>query len=147
MKSPRTQPFTAQEFESIYSRVPRVTVEAVIVLDNKVLLSKRTEQSWHGMWHIPGGTILYKETVKDAVKRIAQEELSLEVIVGELLDYIEYPSEEQERGFGWSIGLAFDCRLADTARFLENEQHRLFDRVPENTVQEQTAVIKQALAR
>lgn len=145
MTSQRKQPFTADEFEAIYSKVPRATVEAVVLIDNMVILSKRAERSWHGMWHIPGGTIMYQEPAVEAVTRIAREELGLEVIVGRLIDYIEYPSEEQERGFGWSVGLAFECRLADGVSFIESDQHQLFSSPPDNVVEEQLSVISQAL--
>lgn len=41
------------------------------------------------------------------VKRIALEELGASVNVGKLLGYIEYTSEEKERGFGYTITMVF----------------------------------------
>src|SRR5687768_1353542 len=106
----RKQPFSTEEFGFIYSRVPRLTVEVILVIEGGVVLVERQEPSWYGLWHIPGGTVFYKERLVDAVKRVAQEELGIDVQVGELLGYIEYPSEEAERGFGWSTGIAFKCQ-------------------------------------
>lgn len=96
----RKQPLSHEEFERIYTMVPRVTVEVVITSAKGVVLALRQEPSWNGLWHIPGGTILYKETVHQAVERIAYEELGVRVSMGEILGYIEYTTEEEERGFG-----------------------------------------------
>jgi ADP-ribose pyrophosphatase YjhB (NUDIX family) len=145
----RKQPLSSQEFEAIYSRVPRVTVEVVITSVQGVVLALRQEPSWHGLWHIPGGTILYKETVQETVARIAHEELGVRVSVGEILGYIEYPSEEKERGFGWSVGLAFHCQLAssvDQERW-EKEKIQFFTELPDNMLEEQRAVLELALQK
>jgi ADP-ribose pyrophosphatase YjhB (NUDIX family) len=139
----RRQPFSYQEFTEIYSKVPRLTVEVLVVIGNGIILSKRQEASWQGMWHIPGGTVLYQESVAEAVKRLAQEELGLEVSVGELLGYIEYPSEQQQRGFGWSVGLAFKCE-AET-QFVPSEQHQIFSELPVTMLEEQRPVCQQVL--
>lgn len=145
----RRQPLSALEFEAIYSKVPRVTVEVVVVSEQGVVLVLRQEQSWQGLWHIPGGTILYKESVHDAIHRIAREELRVTVEIGQLLGYIEYPSEEKERGFGWSIGLAFHCTLTseiDVARW-QQEQIQFFQELPALMVEEQRHILKEVLER
>ena len=59
-----------------------------------------------GAWHIPGGTVLFGERVTDAVTRVAHDELGLDVTVGNLLGYIEYPSH-YENGLDSPVGLAF----------------------------------------
>lgn len=145
----RKQPLSHEEFETIYSKVPRVTVEVVITNAKGVVLALRQEPSWHGLWHIPGGTILSKETVHQALERIAYEELGVRVSVGEILGYIEYPSEEEEHGFGWSVGLAFHCQLAssvDQERW-DREKIQFFTALPDNMLEEQQAVLELALKR
>lgn len=97
------------EFDSIFSRVPRLCVEVVIVAPTRgVLLTLRDIPPRVGAWHIPGGTVLFAEPVVEAVKRVAGDELGLEVGVGELLGYIEYPSH-YENGLDSPVGLAFRC--------------------------------------
>ena len=99
------------EFDSIYSRVPRLCVEVVISSPQRgVLLMRRDIPPNVGAWHIPGGTVLFAEPVADAVGRVARDELGLEVEVGELLGYIEYPSHH-ERGIDSPVGLAFSCAI------------------------------------
>jgi ADP-ribose pyrophosphatase YjhB (NUDIX family) len=95
------------EFDSIFSRVPRLCVEVVIIAPTHgVLLMLRDIPPNVGAWHIPGGTVLFAEPVVDAVKRVARGELGLNVEVGELLGYIEYPSH-YNNGLDSPVGLAF----------------------------------------
>jgi ADP-ribose pyrophosphatase YjhB (NUDIX family) len=147
MISSRKQPLSPSEFQTIYSRVPRMTVEIVIKTAAGVVLALRHEKSWQGKWHLPGGTVLYQERIEEALKRIANEELGVEIRVGKLLGYIEYPSEEKERGFGWSVGMAFLCELASApnAEHWQQQGIQFFGAIPENIVEEQTFIIEQAL--
>src|SRR6478736_6763167 len=71
-----------------------------------VLLMLRDIPPNVGAWHIPGGTVLFGERLTDAVGRVARDELGIEVTVGDLLGYIEYPSH-YENGLDSPVGLAF----------------------------------------
>jgi len=87
--------------------VPRLCVEVVIVDPERgVLLSLRDIPPNEGAWHIPGGTVLFGERLTATVRRVALQELELEVEVRELLGYIEYPSHF-ENGLDSPVGLAF----------------------------------------
>ena len=132
-------PLTEEEFKSIYSRVPKLTVEVIIKTPSGVVLSLRDLPSWHNQWHIPGGTVFYKEFVEDAVKRIAKSELGVDVSIIKLLGYLEYPSEEKERGFGQSVGLAFLCETSalDFIPDAQSSSIQTFLEIPENTLLEQ----------
>src|SRR5438309_424541 len=81
------------EYDWIFSRVPRLCVEVVLIdSDRGVLLALRDIPPNVGAWHIPGGTVLFGESLVDAVRRVALDELGLPVTAQELLGYIEYPS-------------------------------------------------------
>ncbi len=95
------------EFHAIYGKVPRLCVEVVILHpDRGVLLKLRDIPPNVGAWHIPGGTVLFGERLVAAVRRVARDELGLEVEAGELLGYVEYPSH-YENGLDSPVGLAF----------------------------------------
>jgi ADP-ribose pyrophosphatase YjhB (NUDIX family) len=95
------------EYDWIFSRVPRLCVEVILVRpDRGVLLALRDIPPNVGAWHIPGGTVLFAEPVVEAVRRVARTELGLDVRAGELLGYIEYPSHH-ESGLDSPVGLAF----------------------------------------
>jgi ADP-ribose pyrophosphatase YjhB (NUDIX family) len=107
-----TEPLPQDEFDRIFSRVPRLTVEVVIASsDRGVLLALRDFGPCKGLWHLPGGTVRFGEPVADAVKRVALDELGLTVSVEELLGYIEYPSH-YNNGLDSPVGLAFRAQPA-----------------------------------
>ena len=111
MTSPERQlplgPLPKAEFDAIFSRVPRLTVEVVIASsEHGVLLALRDIPPCIGNWHLPGGTVRFGEPVVDAVRRVALAEVGLDVDVGELMGYIEYPSH-YNNGLDSPVGLAF----------------------------------------
>jgi ADP-ribose pyrophosphatase YjhB (NUDIX family) len=105
-------PLPQAEFEAIFSRVPRLTVEVVIAAAGRgVLLALRESGPCQGLWHLPGGTVRFGEPVRAAVTRVADGELGLVVTAGALLGYIEYPSH-YEHGLDSPVGLAFTAEPA-----------------------------------
>jgi ADP-ribose pyrophosphatase YjhB (NUDIX family) len=126
------------EFDSIYRRVPRLTVEVVIAGERGVLLSLREIEPCIGLWHIPGGTVLFGEPVLAAVRRVAAHELGIEVTVGDMLGYIEYPSH-YESGLDSPVGLAFTAEptVALSDRPELSSQCRWFPHAPDQIHDEQ----------
>ncbi|MBU0975306.1 NUDIX domain-containing protein, partial [Patescibacteria group bacterium] len=66
-------------FKYIYRKVPRLCVDVIVKTPRGIILTKRSIPPAKGWWHIPGGTILWGETVEQAVKRVAREEVGVEV--------------------------------------------------------------------
>ncbi|MBV9192795.1 MAG: NUDIX domain-containing protein [Solirubrobacterales bacterium] len=131
------------EFEAIFRRVPRLCVEVVIATpDRGVLLARRDIPPNIGAWHIPGGTVLFAEPVVEAVKRVARGELGLEVGVGELLGYIEYPSH-YNNGLDSPVGLAFATEVAGDPRLPEG--CAWFRRLPDGLYEEQREFLTRRL--
>jgi ADP-ribose pyrophosphatase YjhB (NUDIX family) len=132
------------EFDSIYSRVPRLCVEVVITAPERgVLLTLRDIPPNVGAWHIPGGTVLFAEPLVDAVKRVARDELDAEVGVGELLGYIEYPSHH-ENGLDSPVGIAFATELVSPPDQLP-EGSAWFSRLPDGLYAEQAEFLADRL--
>ena len=128
-------PLPKDEFDWIFSRVPRLTVEVVISSpDREVLLSLRDIEPCRGMWHLPGGTVRFGEPLIDAVQRVANAELGMAVTVGPLLGYIEYPSH-YNNGLDSPVGLAFAA--ATTVAVELPRGCRWFKALPENMHDEQ----------
>lgn len=109
---PDIQRLAKDEFDSIYGRVPRLTVEVIILTNQGVILTKRAIPPAIGAWHIPGGTVFMGESLGAAVKRVANEELAVTVKVGQLLGTIEYP-EFWQTNYGQPVGLAYLCEITD----------------------------------
>lgn len=65
----------------------RVSVEALIIKDNKIFITKRADgcKVAPGIWNVPAGKVKYEEIPTDAVIREVLEETQLEVkIVSEV---------------------------------------------------------------
>ncbi|MCL6096420.1 MAG: NUDIX hydrolase [Patescibacteria group bacterium] len=56
-----------------------VSIDAVIIKDNKVLLIQRGTEPNKGFWGIPGGYVGWDESAEDTVKREVKEETNLDV--------------------------------------------------------------------
>lgn len=137
-------PLPQAEYEAIYARVPRLTVEVVIVTaDHGVLLTLRTFGPCKGLWHIPGGTVRFGEPLVEAVARVARDELGMAVTAGQLLGYIEYPSH-YENGLDCPVGLAFAAQTTDAPPL--GEHCRWFTEPPAEMHDEQRQFLGNVLA-
>ena len=139
-------PLPEDEFKEIFSKVPRTTVEVVVVSPAGVLLVERLDGPCEGLWTIPGGTVRYGEPLLDAVARVALSELGVPIAVGQMLGYLEYPSHLAQ-GIDWPIGIAFACRLASPSGDLESSTvgpGRWFKVLPREMHEEQRSFLLSA---
>lgn len=65
-------------------------VAAVIKNGDKILAVQRGYGEFEGGWEFPGGKIEPGETSKEALVREIKEELSAQIIVGDLITTVEY---------------------------------------------------------
>lgn len=73
---------------------PRPTVDAIIEMDNKIVLIKRGVEPFKDMWALPGGHVKVKETVEDAIVREVKEETSLDIRLEEILGVYSDPGRD-----------------------------------------------------
>ena len=121
-------PLPQADYEAIYARVPRLTVELVVVGELGVVLTRRAAGPCAGLWHLPGGTVRYGEPLVEAVARVGRSELDAALEAGELLGAIEYPSH-LAAGIDWPVGLAFRC-TGPEGGVPEDEHRRWFSTLP-----------------
>ena len=101
-------PLSPEEFDEIYSKVPRLTVELIVKnAAGAVYLTKRAIEPCKGQWHLPGGTVRFGEPMEEAVKRIAKRELGIAVNKMTNVGYIEYPSHFT-KGMDSPVGIVFE---------------------------------------
>ena len=128
-------PFT--EFKKIYSRVPRLCVEVVLVSENKILLTKRSIPPAIGQWHTPGGTVLKGETLEMTVKRVAKEELGVSVKVVKFLGVIEYKSFINHYSQDISLPFLVETKSKKTIKLDGHaDKYDFFKEIPRNTIKE-----------
>ncbi|HUO73048.1 MAG TPA: NUDIX domain-containing protein [Solirubrobacteraceae bacterium] len=136
-------PIPKDEFDWIFSRVPRLTVEVVIATpEHGVLLQLRDIEPCKGMWSLPGGTVRFGEPLVDAVRRVARDELDLAVTVGQMLGYIEYPSH-YDSGLDSPVGIAFAVTLS--TRAAQPRSCEWFTTLPDNMHDEQKSFLARRL--
>ncbi len=75
-------------------------VDVIVETSRGIVLTLRDIEPWKGQWHIPGGTVMYTESVEHAVKRVAKEEIGVNVAIQKLIGYTEYLNERKLRGWG-----------------------------------------------
>ena len=123
-------------FEYVYNRVPRLCVDLVIKTSEGVVLSKRDIPPSKGKWHIPGGTILFKEKLEDAIKRIALEETGLKLEIIDTIGTIEFfiPTV-----IGHAVSIVHLCKpVSGKLRgSFQGKEIKYFKSVPPNTIKEQ----------
>jgi ADP-ribose pyrophosphatase YjhB (NUDIX family) len=114
-------PLSQEEFDSIYAKVPRLTVEIIVRdADSALYLTKRAIELCKGQWHLPGGTVRFGEPMTEAVKRIAKRELGIDVKLSKNIGYIEYPSHYL-RGLDSPVGIVFEIKDY-SGEFVANEE-------------------------
>ncbi|MCY3759331.1 MAG: 8-oxo-dGTP diphosphatase MutT [Acidobacteria bacterium] len=76
---------------------PTVEVAAAIVFrEGRLLITQRLPDSHlSGLWELPGGKRKSGESIRECLEREMREELNIRVVVGELVDTIEYDYSEK----------------------------------------------------
>lgn len=84
------KPIPLDEWETIVRNVPLISVDLVILYQDGVLLGLRENEPAKGKWFVPGGTVLKNEQRTDAVHRVAQEELGVDVLIERRIGTFEH---------------------------------------------------------
>jgi len=72
----------------------KVTIDAVIIRDGKILLVKRNKNPFKNRWALPGGFVEYGEKVENAVIREVLEETGLKVEIKKLFGVYSDPNRD-----------------------------------------------------
>lgn len=80
---------------------------------------------------------------------MAKEELGIKVEIQKLLGYIYYPSEEKERGWGWSVGIAFQVKIKSgkPRGSWQGRKVKFFPTLPQKIILEQKRFLKENLEK
>lgn len=85
-----TEWISNDDWETIVSNVPIVSVDLLVRYEDGILLGKRTNEPAKGYWFMPGGRVQKGETRTEAAHRIGKEELGLDIEIVESLGAFEH---------------------------------------------------------
>lgn len=97
-------------WKAIQQVVPQPAVEVILTTTGRnFLLTYRQDDNWDG-WHIPGGFMLYRESIADACNRIAQKELGISCRFEKLVDAYMWP----DHPYASALSLICICHSEET---------------------------------
>lgn len=74
-----------------------VSIDAIIVKDNQILLIQRGAEPFRGYWGTPGGYVGWDETTEKTVKREVKEETGLDVVSTKLVGVYSAPARHPKQ--------------------------------------------------
>jgi ADP-ribose pyrophosphatase YjhB (NUDIX family) len=86
-----------------------MTIDAVIVKGNRILLIKRGAETYHGYWALPGGYSDWDEDITGSVLREVKEELNVQGKVVRLIGLYSQPRRSPHQ----TISAAFEVEIDD----------------------------------
>jgi len=85
-------------------KTPKITADGAILKDKQILLIKRKNEPFKGMWALPGGFVEYGEKVEDTVIREVFEETGLKTKIINLAGVYSDPNRDPR---GHTITIAY----------------------------------------
>ncbi len=107
----------AKLFNKIMKSLPIVSVEALIITHEGLLLLRRNNKPAKGEWWLPGGRIHKGEPMLDALHREVKEETALKLTSCRLIDVYSRVFPERH-----DITIAYLCNC-EGSRVTLNEEH------------------------
>ena len=89
---------------------PSLTVDGIILKDEKILLIKRKNDPFKDMWALPGGFVEYNEKCEDAVVREVSEETGLKTNIKKIFGVYSDPSRDPR---GHTISIIYILDIID----------------------------------
>ncbi len=138
------------DFVQIYSKVPRLCVDLIVLVDgDAVVLTRRTDPPAIGLWHLPGGTVMKGERLLDTVYRIASEELQILPHdirdIPKMVGVIEYDFTDE--GYdGFPIGIAYLLRVKRSPKIGRSASAlKTFVSLPDDMIVEQADFVRNCI--
>jgi ADP-ribose pyrophosphatase YjhB (NUDIX family) len=124
-------------YDAIYSRVPRICVDMIVMDDNKdILLIKRTNSPYKSYYNMPGGRIFFRESILSALNRISYREIGTHISDYKLIGTAEMIMERDIKQKRHSISLVYLVKLQGIAKY-----GTYFSKLPKRIVQEHANAI------
>ena len=113
-------------FKIVIDSTPLISIDLLVKKENKILLGKRINKPAKGYFFSTGGRVYKNEYIEDAMSRLAQTELNIELkSIPKFLGVFEhfYNDGIYENISTHYINLAYELNVDDEILNLPNEQH------------------------
>jgi len=112
-------------FKIVVNSTPLISIDFIIKKDNKILLGRRLNKPSQNYFFTVGGRINKNETIKNAMSRIAKNELNIELkstpkFIGVFEHF--YDDSVYENVSTHYVNLAYECEVEEVLD-LPTEQH------------------------
>lgn len=126
--------------------VTRVTVDALIVEEGKIVLIKRRNDPYKDFWALPGGFVEYNERTEEAVVREVREETGLSCEVVQLTGVYSAPGRDPR---GHTVSIVYLMRVK-TGELAAGDDAKgaawvALDKIPHEIAFDHAQIIKDAL--
>jgi|TARA_B110000014_G_scaffold220351_1_gene176363 8-oxo-dGTP diphosphatase len=136
-----TRMSSTENYKKFIRIFPFSCVDILLFKDNSILLTKRTQNPYKNYWHLPGHMIRKNETMKQAVKRAARDELNLNVIIQRYVGVFESLNSFRH---DISHGFVVKSKSGKIKTDFQSKEIKFFKRIPKNTIPHQKKMIKEA---
>jgi len=103
--------------------MPVLTVDGIIIYNNRYLLIKRENEPLKGKYWTPGGRVYKGEKITDALKRKIKEECGLDIKILSLMGFYEdfYTKNEFDIDYVHTVSFVYSA-MADTDKVILDKQ-------------------------
>lgn len=127
-----------QDYNFIYTKVPRVCVDLFVMSGRRIVFTKRSIEPYKDHWHLPGGRVRFREPINNAIRRIGNDELGIDFdvdAIGHLIGSCEFLSEVQEGNERHTVSLIYLINM--TGKELNLKDGLLWEEIPNPFIPEQ----------
>ena len=119
-------------------------IDILLIKDGAILLTKRTLDPHKGSWHLPGNIIRKNETMKQAVRRAAKNELNLNVKIEKYVGvYENLNSFRHDISHGFLVSPMSGKIKTD----FQSKELKFFKKLPKNMVPHHKRMVKDVFSK
>lgn len=145
-----TKKLTEEEYKFIFSRVPRLCLDFIVVKDKSLLLAQRDIAPSKGCWALPGGMLHKGETIKQGAERILNDEIGIKDFSMEMIGFIEFIHEIDQQGINMhNISIVFLVHYTNEEPVAKSQatEIKFFKEIPLNIHKEHGFFIEKNLLK
>ncbi len=132
---------TKKQYDSFRKYFPFSCVDLILFENDFVLLTKRTQNPFKEMWHIPGTMIRRGEKIEDAIKRAGKDELGISFSIIQNVGFFESINKFRH---DVSLGFLVKSKKLRIKTDFQSSDYKFFKQLPKNLVPHHRIMIKQA---